>query len=143
MNNSDPKNTIVKERDYGEFVLRFQYVNPEPGDLRSGHEPAIVIARPKRMSVRSAWIIMLGASWKYVDDPQKGGHSDYMVTATTKIAEMLKLSQDPKTRFKIAEAILDNLEDLINMPPWALIEDEFTGTGEKGQHVMEASGVIH
>lgn len=140
--NADPKHTILRERGYNEFVVRFQYVNPEPNNYKSDYEPAIVLARPRRAGVRSAWIIMLGASWKYVDDPQKGGHSDYMVDATVKIADMLKLSQDPQSRFKIAEAILENLEELINMPPWALVQDDFTGSmlSAGGEHKLE---VVH
>lgn len=140
----EPRHTIARERDYGEFVIRHQYVNPEPSDLRSSYEPALVIARPKRMGVKSAWIIMLGASWKYVDTEKGDTYSPYMVEATSRIADMLKLSQDPKSRFKIAEAIMENIEDLINMPPWALVEDAYTGTGDEGQAIIEVpNGGLH
>jgi hypothetical protein len=138
----DPQHTITKERDYNEFVLRFQYVNPEPHNFKSSYEPAIVIARPKRMGVRSAWVIMLGASWKYVDTENGDTYSDYMIDATKKIAEMLKLSQDPQARFKIAEAIIENLEGLINMPPWELVSDEYTNSldaNASGESVIEVA----
>lgn len=138
------QHTIARERDYGEFVIRHQYVNPEPADLSSSYEPALVIARPKRIGVKSAWIIMLGASWKYVDTEKGDTYSAYMVEATTRIATMLKLSQDQQSRFKIAEAIMENLEDLINMPPWALVADEYSGTGEDGQAIIEVpNGGLH
>lgn len=138
--NQDPKHTILRERDYGEFVIRHQYVNPNPQDLSSDHEPALVIARPKRMGVKSAWIIMLGASWKYVDTEGGDTYSSYMVEATVRIADMLKLSQDSKSRFRIADAIMENIEDLINMAPWALVADEFSGTGGDGQAVIQVPG---
>jgi hypothetical protein len=60
---------------------------------------------------------MLSSAFKYVDDPQKGGHSQYMQVASYKICDMLNLSVTKEQAFKIAEAILGNLEDLINMPP--------------------------
>jgi hypothetical protein len=91
------------------------------------------------MGIRSAYIIMLGAAWKYVDDPKEGGHSEHMVAATIKIAQMLKLSMDAQARFKIAEAIVENLEELINMPPWELVEDQYSGsmTDASGEHKVE------
>jgi hypothetical protein len=119
------RETIVREKDYREFVLRLQYVNPNPHEVGSEHEPAIVIARPKRTSVKSAWIIMLSSAWKYVDDHDS--HSKYMVVASSRIAEMLHLGAALDTRFKIAEAILETLEELINMPPWAGSNEEFAG----------------
>ena len=119
------RETIVREKDYNEFVLRLQYVNPNPHELGSEHEPAIVIARPKRTSVKSAWIIMLSSAWKYVDD--NDSHSNYMIVASSKIAEMLHLGSALDTRFKIAEAILETLEELINMKPWAGSNEEFAG----------------
>ena len=112
--------TIVRERNYNDFVLRLQYVNPDPRDLDSKHEPAILICRPKRSSVKSAWIIMLSSAWKYVDN-EDTSHSKYMVMASTKIAEMLRMGNALETRFRIAEAIMENLEDLINMPPYDMV----------------------
>lgn len=92
-----------------------QYVNPNPNEIGSDYEPSLVIARPRRIQSRSAWILCLSSAWKYVDPDTDTQHSDYMVTASRKIAEMLNLH--PKQSFQIAEAILDCLEDLINMPP--------------------------
>jgi hypothetical protein len=111
------KETIYKTRDYGDFVIRLQYVNTKPSELSSDYEPAIVVCRPKRIQSRCAWIIMLSSAFKYVDDPHKGEHSAYMVEASGQIEHMLGLGNNVGTRFRIAEAILGNLEDLINMPP--------------------------
>ena len=113
--------TIKEERRYGDFLIRLQYINPEPDEPGSQHEPAMVIARPRRVQSRAAWVIMLSAAWKYVDPETDSQHSKYMVMATAKAAEMLGLR--PKQAFQIAEAILDNIEDLINMPPVATTEE--------------------
>ena len=101
----------------GEFVIRMQYINPNPRALDSDYEPAIVICRPKKVQSRCAWVILLSAAWKYVDPTTETQHSEYMRTAAYKIAEMLGLGNSKHAAYKIAEAILDHLEDLINMPP--------------------------
>lgn len=69
-----------------------------------------------RAQRRRAWVIPLESAWKYVDN-DNGEHQPYMVHASYHIAEMLGLGVDNKTRFRISEAILNNLEELINMPP--------------------------
>ncbi len=111
------KETIVKNKEYGDFVLRLQYVNATPNELSTDYQPAIVIARPKRGQSRSAWIIMLSSAFKYVDDGKRGGHSYYMQAASQQICRMLGMSETKEKAFEVAEAILENLEDLINMPP--------------------------
>ena len=111
------KETIHKTKDFGNFVLRLQYVNTKHSDMSADYEPAIVIARPKRSQSRSAWVIMRSSAFKYVDDPHKGGHSYYMQAAAQQICHMLGLSENKMQAFKIAEAILGALEELINMPP--------------------------
>ncbi|HUX27603.1 MAG TPA: hypothetical protein VMV39_02400 [Terracidiphilus sp.] len=128
--------TIVREKNYGDFVLRLQYVNPNPMEVGSEHEPAIVICRPNRSSVRSAWVIMLSSAWKYVDEDQT--HSQYMHLATTKIAEMLHMGRAIETRFRIAEAIIETLEDLINMAPWTGINEPLgTVQGSIGEQTID------
>jgi len=108
--------TIRSERGYGDFVIRLQYWNTEPNSPGSQYEPALVIARPRRVQSRAAWVLMLSSAWKYVDPDTDSQHSQYMMDSSKKIAEMLQLA--PMQAFQIAEAILDNLEDLINMPPY-------------------------
>jgi hypothetical protein len=39
---------------------------------------------------------------------------------------------------------MENLEDLINMPPWALVADVYSGTGEEGAATIEVpNGGLH
>jgi hypothetical protein len=103
--------TIVKSRQFGEFEILFQYVNEEPALVVRAHRFLVVRKR--------AWVITLESAWKYVDDVAHpgSGHSEYMVYASAKIAEMLGLGDDVMTRFRIAEGIQDCLEDLLNMKP--------------------------
>lgn len=131
--------TIVREKGYGDFVLRLQYVNPNPHEIGSSHEPAIVIARPKRLQARSAWIIMLSSAWKYVSDGKTGNHSKYCQVASYEICKMLGLPQSKMVAFQIAEAINDTLEELINMPPYDPPRAEPMGTieGNIGSHKVQ------
>lgn len=101
--------TILGLKSYGEFDILYQYVN---------EEPALVIRASRFLKQRRrAWVITQESAWKYVDT-ETGEHSQYMHKATSVIATMLGLGTDINTRFRIAEAILSNLEELINMRPY-------------------------
>lgn len=103
--------TIVKTRSFGDIQILYQYVD---------EEPALVIRANRFLSVRKrAYVITQESAWKYVDDVESphSGHSFYMVHACAMIEEMLGLGNSLDTRFRIAEAIMDCLEDLINMKP--------------------------
>jgi len=108
--------TIVKKRQFGDFDILFQYVN---------EEPALVIRAHRFLAVRKrAYVITLESAWKYVDDVESphSGHSRYMVYASSQIEKMLGLGDDIATRFRIAEAIMDCLEDLVAMKPMKIEE---------------------
>lgn len=121
--------TIVKKRQFGDFEILFQYVN---------EEPALVLRANRFLSVRKrAYVITLESAWKYVDDVESphSGHSTYMVHASAKIEEMLGLGDNVSTRYRIAEAIMDCLEDLVAMKPMKVEEDQssrVTGTMRVG-----------
>ncbi len=121
--------TIVRKREFGDFDILFQYVN---------EEPALVIRAHRFLAVRKrAYVITLESAWKYVDDVESpaSGHSKYMVHASAQIEAMLGLGDDIATRFRIAEAIMDCLEDLVAMKPMKIEEDHsamVTGTMRVG-----------
>ena len=126
--------TIVKKRKFGDFEILFQYVD---------EEPALLIRAHRFLSVRKrAWVITLESAWKYVDDVESphSGHSQYMVHASAKIEEMLGLGDNVSTRYRIAEAIMDCLEDLIMMKPMKVDRErsaEIGGTVSIGNDVFE------
>lgn len=122
--------TIVKKRQFGDFDILFQYVN---------EEPALVVRAHRFLSVRKrAYVITLESAWKYVDDVESphSGHSKYMVHASAQIEKMLGLGDDIATRYRIAEAIMDCLEDLVAMKPMKVEVDDsvrVTGTMQIGE----------
>ena len=126
--------TIVKKRKFGDFEILFQYVD---------EEPALLIRAHRFLSVRKrAWVITLESAWKYVDDVESphSGHSQYMVHASAKIEEMLGLGDNVSTRFRIAEAIMDCIEDLLAMKPMKVERErsaEIGGTVTIGNDVFE------
>lgn len=126
--------TIVKTRKFGDFDILFQYVN---------EEPALVVRAHRFLAVRRrAYVITMDSAWKYVDDVESphSGHSKYMVHASAKIEEMLGLGDDIGTRFRIAEAIMDCLEDLLNMKPMKVEVDQssrVTGVMRVGDQEIE------
>lgn len=121
------QDNTYKVFDKGDFQIRLAYVNPEPLEIGSTQEPAMMIVG-KRKSSKSAWIIMLESAWKYVDDRDE--HSKYMIVASKKIArDFLGLGDDIKTSFRVAEAILLHIQDLLEMPPYVKPQ-EVAGTVE-------------
>jgi len=123
----------VKKRQFGDFDILFQYVN---------EEPALVIRAHRFLAVRKrAYVIQLESAWKYVDDVESphSGHSRYMVHASAQIEAMLGLGDSINTRYRIAEAIMDCLEDLVAMKPMKVEEDQsarVTGTMQVGDQVF-------
>jgi hypothetical protein len=110
------QDTTYRVFDHGDFQVRLAYVNPEPLIVNSEASAAMMLVG-KRNSSRSAWIIMLDSAWKYVDD--NDSHSKYMQVASGKIAsEFLNLGNDRMTAFRVAEAILEHIPDLLEMPPY-------------------------
>jgi len=128
--------TIVKTRNFGDFDINFQYVD---------EEPALVIRAHRFLAVRKrAYVVTQESAWKYVDDVESpnSGHSQYMVRASSVIEAMLGLGDDIMTRYRIAEAIMDCLEDLINMKPMKTDKPEgahVEGTMQVGDQVFEIS----
>ncbi len=129
--------TIVRIQHFGEFEILFQYVN---------EEPALVIRASRFLSLRRrAWVITQESAWKYVD-VETGDHCEYMVSATHKMGEMLGLGVDLMTRFKIADAIVSSLEELINMKPYKrpkeAVSAEVTGKVTVGGKSFSIDAVI-
>lgn len=126
--------TIVRKRHFGDFDILFQYVD---------EEPALVVRAHRFLAVRKrAYVITLESAWKYVDDVESphSGHSKYMVHASAQIEAMLGLGDDIATRFRIAEAIMDCLEDLVAMKPMKIEADHsvrVTGVMRVGDQEFE------
>jgi len=126
--------TIVKTRKFGDFDILYQYVD---------EEPALVVRAHRFLAVRKrAYVITLNSAWKYVDDVESpaSGHSQYMVYASAQIEAMLGLGDSIHTRFRIAEAIMDCLEDLLAMKPMKIdhaVHDDIKGVMHVGGQSYE------
>jgi hypothetical protein len=99
---------IHQVHQHGDFRVFYQHVNGEP---------AMVLASTC-WGRRRAWVIGLSHAYKYAD-AHTGQPTAYLVEASTKIGEMLGLGTDRMTVFRIASAIVDDLPDLLRMPPEA------------------------
>ena len=138
------EDTTLKVFDKGDFQIRLAYINPNPLEIGSEPDNAMVVARKR--GGKSAWIIMLDSAWKYVDDAESphSGHSKYMMLASHKIAtEFLMLGGEKATCFRVAEAILEHIPDLLEMPPYVKpVEVAGVVTGKIGDTVIE-SEILH
>lgn len=102
----------------------------------------MVVRAHRFLAVRKrAYVITLESAWKYVDDVESphSGHSNYMVHASAQIEAMLGLGDNIATRYRIAEAIMDCLEDLVAMKPMKIEVDQsvrVTGTMQVGDQTF-------
>lgn len=110
--------TLIRERRYGDFAVRLEYINPNPREIGSTHEPALLICRPPQSGVKSACVIMLNAAHQYVTEGTSGTPSLYALAQAETFCNVLGLYPDKSTIFKLVTAIIDNLDDLYDMPPY-------------------------
>lgn len=112
------RGTFVREKKYGDFSVRFTYANTKPREIGSGHEACIAIVRPEHYGVKTMVMIFEDAIHQYVNDGTRGGPSDYCIAQCANFAELLGLTVDKRTVFRLCEAILDSVADLYKMPPY-------------------------
>ena len=100
---------IVSIRSHGDIEVVFTYADGDP----------LMLLRPRyARSFKVAFGIKLEAAWKYYDkDAGETMHSVYAVAMSVKIAEDLHMKPDPRTRYRICEAILESIDELNAMPP--------------------------
>lgn len=94
-------------RRHGDIVVAFHWVN---------REPAMVLfpARPSTLGA-SAFVVMMSAAFKYAHP--NGYPTAYLVQQAVKAANVMGLYPDRFTVHRIADAILEGIEDLLDMPP--------------------------
>ncbi len=133
------KKDIPASKNYNDFVVFFQYV-----EIDKNMEPVMVVGAPR---YKSAYIIPLNVAYKYADSVT-GEPTDYLVQAALTIGETLRLGVDKLTVYRICSAIVDNLPDLVSMPPHSGIsqkqlmkEAEQSGLVVKldGEKIIDAS----
>lgn len=98
-----------KVRQHGDIGVSFQWVNDEPA----------MILFPTRRSLggAGAYVIGLSAAFKYANS-RTGAPTPYLVQQSMAAAKQLGFSAtDTFAGRRIAEAIVDSLPDLIDMPP--------------------------
>lgn len=98
----------------GGIVVCCQYVN---------HEPALTIFPLRPRIKKTGFIICLSAAHKYTDD-------NYLVAQARLAAEITGMGTDKFTVMNMANAINENLEDLVKMPPEPQEKPEVIGEGQ-------------
>lgn len=123
-------------KQYPEFTLFYTYVSAT--NKVDDTEPCMCLGRSGIK--RSAWVIPLSSAYMYADS-QSGEPTEYLVGKACEIAHHLGMTADRSTVFKIASVIVDNLSDLIRMPPWAGIGiDEIAKKAEAQQLKVKLNG---
>lgn len=129
-------NKRPSSKTYPEFTLFYSYVSPNSNVQDT--EPCMCLGRAGIK--RSAWVIPLSVAFMYAES-DTGEPTDYLVAKAVEIAHHLGLAADRSTVFKIASVIVDNLPDLIRMPPWAGVDiDQIAKEAERQQLKVTLNG---
>lgn len=97
-----------KVKRKGDIVVAFHWVNGEPAMV-------LFPARPNTALKPTACIIALSAAFKYARSD--GYPTKYTVEQAGKFALLMGMYNDRFTVHRIADVILENIEDLLDMPP--------------------------
>ena len=108
-----------KVRAQKDLVVAFHWVNGEP---------AMVLFPQRRRLGAAAYIIGLSHAYKYAE--KNGYPTPYCVKQAMVAAGVMAMDQTRETCKNIVEVILDNLEDLIRMPPERPKKDNSPPLGE-------------
>jgi hypothetical protein len=98
--------TAWKVRTQKDLVVAYHWVNGEP---------AMVLFPIRRRLGAAAFIIGLSHAYKYAE--KNGYPTPYCVRQAMVAAGVMAMDQTRQTCLNITEVILDNLEDLVKMPP--------------------------
>jgi len=110
------------------FIIFYQHVNNEPAMIVGGYK------------VKRAWVIPLSMAHMYADS-KTGAPTDYLVEAAVRIATLLDLGLTRHRVYTIASAIVDDLPDLLKMPPAPqLTQNEIENAADKQGLVVGVNG---
>lgn len=108
-----------KARAKGDIVTAFHHVN---------EEPAMVIF-PRRQRVGGgAFVVCLSSAYKYRED-------DYLIRMAFVAANTMGMHPDKSTVRRIADSIVEGLDDLVKMPPEAFTQKRDFEISMKGDQI--------
>jgi hypothetical protein len=100
---------VAQVRVFGDIVVAFHWVNGEPA-------MCLYPKRARALGARGAAIICLSAIHKYAKsngDPIP----EYLIPKAIEAARVMGMDETRPTVKRIADAILESVEDLVKMPP--------------------------
>jgi len=107
----------------GDLVGTFTWVNDEPA----------LIITPKAVSIKGAYIVCMSSAYKYTN-------IDYLIQQAVACAN--HIGMDGKSKFtvrRIADLIMNNLQDLCEMPPEKMVMPKEKGKAV-GEMVLKVNG---
>lgn len=118
-----------KQRVVGDVVVTYQWVN---------QEPAMVLFPKFKKDNAGAFVLCLSAAHNYV---HSDGYADvdYLIPQSLAAARVMRMDENISTIKRIADAIVDGIDDLLKMPP------EPVGMNEKkaeeiGEAIIKVDG---
>lgn len=125
-----------KQRVLGDVVMSYQWID---------EQPSLVLWPLRKRSLNAgAYALGLDVVHKYV---KADGHpiSSYLIPQAIIAAEVMGMDSTTYTVRNIADAIMDGLEDLINMPPEPVGMNAEQHAGVVGEALIQVNGrtILH
>lgn len=102
------KKEVPTAKDYSTFVIIFSYM-----EINGENVPVMAICGKKS---KRSYIIPLANAYQFADSIT-GEPTDYLVLTAKTVGEALNIGVDKHICYEICSAIVDNLPDLVEMPP--------------------------
>ena len=100
-----------KTRKQGDIGIAFHWITA--GDFKD--EPSMVLFPLRKRLGAAAFVIPMSKAFEYADS--NGYPSSELVSSSFKAAEVMAMDSTRMTAHRIADVILNNIEDLVKMPP--------------------------
>lgn len=107
-----------RKKRFKDFMVFFEWFDEETMEVGRG-EPTMVITRANRFALsgnRGSVLVPMGAAWKYADS-KTGGPTRELVQFAAGACDELGLEPSKMNVFKVADAIVENVDELLRMPP--------------------------
>lgn len=131
------RKSIPSPKKYGDFVVFFKHI--EFKDNQGRMEPCMIIRSPR---YKRSFIIPMENAHLYADSISGEPTKELVMLAVT-VAKCIGIGDSKSNCYRVASAIVDNLPDLIEMPPHeGVTQKDIERKAEKSELVLTVNDQV-
>jgi hypothetical protein len=121
-----------------EFAVFLTYINPDPYNLASVTEPCLALCR-RHHGQGFTYAIPLSRAYDFATN---AGHpTEHLFQTARQIAAILGLGPEKFEIHKIIDAVVDNLQELVEAEPWEIVRNRTERRPEHNAEVVLRDGM--